>query len=128
MSITSKVLLGTLAPLVAQRDRSLWSVEDQTGTDTHVLHRGNSVIGLGELADRQPLTTGEFHDRRQRFVGRCRTGNPVRPLVARLWGSSPAGDTRLLVVCLLGVVSVVGGFLLFAGPETRNRRLEDVSP
>jgi hypothetical protein len=35
---------------------------------------------------------------------------------------------RLLVVCFLDVVSVVGGFLLFAGPETRNRRLVDVSP
>jgi hypothetical protein len=41
MSIALKVLLGTLAPLVAgQRDRSLWSVEDQTGTDTHVLPGG----------------------------------------------------------------------------------------
>jgi transposase InsO family protein len=28
---------------------------------------------------------------------------------------------RLLVVCFLDVVSVVGGFLLFAGPKTRNR-------
>jgi hypothetical protein len=35
---------------------------------------------------------------------------------------------RLLVVCVLGVVSVVGGVLLFAGTETGDRRLEGVSP
>jgi hypothetical protein len=35
---------------------------------------------------------------------------------------------RLLVVCLLGVVSIVGGLLLLAGRETHNRRVVNVLP